>query len=51
MSNNENLARKIISYTPEFRIDVNNPTNGYNGACVYDLYANTDEWRYFTCVV
>lgn len=41
MSNNW-ARRKIISYTPEFRIDVNNPTNGFLGPGVYEKYAHTD---------
>ncbi len=41
MSNNWS-RRKIVSYTPEFRIDVNNPTNGFLGAGVYEKYAHTD---------
>ena len=41
MSNNW-ARRKVISYTPEFRIDVNNPTNGFLGAGVYEKYAHTD---------
>ena len=41
MSNNW-ARRKIVSYTPEFRIDVNNPTNGFLGAGVYEHYAHTD---------
>lgn len=34
--------RQFVSYSPNFRIDVNNPSMGYNGADVYNLYANTD---------
>ena len=41
MSNNW-ARRKVISYTPEFRIDVNNPTNGFLGPGVYEKYAHTD---------
>ena len=41
MSNNW-ARRKVISYTPEFRIDVNNPINGFLGAGVYEKYAHTD---------
>tara|TARA_R100000005_G_C4922003_1_gene154862 strand:+ start:53 stop:685 length:633 start_codon:yes stop_codon:yes gene_type:complete len=41
MSNNW-ARRKIISYTPEYRVDVNNPTNGFLGAGVYEHYAHTD---------
>ena len=41
MSNNW-ARRKLVSYTPEFRIDVNNPTNGFLGAGVYEKYAHTD---------
>ena len=41
MSNNW-ARRKIISYTPEFRIDVNNPTNGFLGPGVYEKYVHTD---------
>ena len=48
---NENLARLSVNFerrqyevfSPNFRIDTGNPQQGYNGACVYDLYANTDE--------
>lgn len=41
MSNNW-ARRKVISYTPEYRVDVNNPTNGFLGAGVYEHYAHTD---------
>ena len=41
MSNNW-ARRKIISYTPEYRVDVNNPTNGFLGPGVYEKYAHTD---------
>ena len=34
--------RQYISYSPQFRIDVNNPQVGYNGAGVYDLYGTND---------
>ena len=48
---NEKLARLSVNFerrqyeifSPNFRIDTGNPQQGYNGACVYDLYANTDE--------
>ena len=48
MSNNW-ARRKIISYTPEFRIDVNNPTNGFLGAGVYEKYAHTDSGDISLC--
>lgn len=48
MSNNWE-RRKIISYTPEFRIDVNNPTNGFLGAGVYEKYAHTDSGDISLC--
>ena len=41
MSNNW-ARRKIFSYTPEYRVDINNPTNGFLGAGVYEHYAHTD---------
>ena len=34
--------RQYISYSPQFRIDVNNPQVGYNGPGVYDLYGTND---------
>ncbi len=34
--------RQYVSFTPQFRIDVNNPQVGYNGPGVYDLYSTTD---------
>ena len=48
MSNNW-ARRKVISYTPEFRIDVNNPTNGFLGAGVYEHYAHTDSGDISLC--
>ena len=48
MSNNW-ARRKIVSYTPEFRIDVNNPTNGFLGAGVYEKYAHTDSGDISLC--
>ena len=48
MSNNW-ARRKVISYTPEFRIDVNNPTNGFLGAGVYEKYAHTDSGDISLC--
>tara|TARA_B100002019_G_scaffold281557_1_gene285741 strand:+ start:68 stop:670 length:603 start_codon:yes stop_codon:yes gene_type:complete len=48
MSNNW-ARRKIISYTPEFRIDVNNPTNGFLGPGVYEKYAHTDSGDISLC--
>lgn len=35
-------ARRLISYGPKFRIDMNNPTMGLNGTDVYNLYSVTD---------
>lgn len=34
--------RQFVSFTPQFRIDVNNPQVGYNGPGVYDLYGSND---------
>ena len=34
--------RQYVSFTPQFRIDVNNPQVGYNGPGVYDLYGTND---------
>ena len=48
MSNNW-ARRKLVSYTPEFRIDVNNPTNGFLGAGVYEKYAHTDSGDISLC--
>jgi len=35
--------RQCESFSPNFRIDINNPSMGYNGSEVYDLYATTEE--------
>ena len=34
--------RQYQSFGPNFRIDTGNPTMGFNGSSVYDLYANSD---------
>jgi hypothetical protein len=34
-------ARDIFSLGPKFRIDINNPSMGYNGSDVYDIYGTT----------
>jgi len=34
--------RQYETFSPNFRIDTGNPSMGYNGADVYNLYANTD---------
>ena len=34
--------RQFVSFTPQFRIDVNNPQVGFNGSGVYDLYGTND---------
>ena len=40
----QNWQRRTYDiFNPNFRIDVSNPSMGYNGADVYNLYANTDE--------
>ena len=35
--------REFISFTPQFRIDVNNPQVGFNGSGIYDLYGTNDQ--------
>ena len=35
--------RQYESFSPNFRIDTGNPSMGYNGADVYNFYANSDE--------
>jgi hypothetical protein len=35
-------ARDIFSLGPKFRIDINNPSMGYNGSDVYDIYGTTN---------
>lgn len=35
--------RQYVSFSPQFRIDVNNPQVGYNGPGVYDLYGTNDQ--------
>jgi len=34
--------RQYVSFTPQFRIDVNNPQVGFNGSGIYDLYGTND---------
>jgi len=34
--------RQFVSFTPQFRIDVNNPQVGFNGSGIYDLYGTND---------
>ena len=47
-SNNQ-LRRKLFHIHQEFRIDVNNPTNGFLGAGVYEHYAHTDSGDISLC--
>ena len=35
--------REFVSFTPQFRIDVNNPQVGFNGSGIYDLYGTNDQ--------
>lgn len=35
--------RQFETFSPNFRVDTGNPSMGYNGADVYNFYANTDE--------
>lgn len=34
--------RQFVSFSPQFRIDVNNPQTGFNGPGIYDLYGYTE---------
>ena len=34
--------RQFVSFSPQFRIDVNNPQTGFNGPGIYDLYGTND---------
>ena len=44
MAHNQNWEkRQYVSFSPQFRIDVNNPQVGYNGPGVYDLYGTNDQ--------
>jgi len=44
MAHNPNFQRRQYeTFGPNFRIDVGNPSMGYNGADVYNLYAFNDE--------
>ena len=39
----QNWERRYCdTYNPNFRIDVSNPSMGYNGSDIYNIYANTD---------
>lgn len=43
MAHDQNWERRqFVSYSPQFRIDVNNPQVGFNGPGVYDLYGTND---------
>ena len=35
--------RQFVSFSPQFRIDVNNPQTGFNGPGIYDLYGYTED--------
>ena len=41
--------RQFVSFSPQFRIDVNNPQVGFNGSGIYDLYGTNDSGDVSLC--
>jgi len=43
MSNQNPQGHEFTSFSPNFRIEVNNPQVGFNGSGIYDLYGFNDD--------
>ena len=43
MSNQNPQGHEFTSFSPNFRIEVNNPQVGFNGPGIYDLYGFNDD--------
>ena len=49
MSNQNPQGHAFTSFSPNFRIEVNNPQVGFNGPGIYDLYGFNDEGDVSLC--